>query len=63
MGMHPDVNPNCSKEGLYRVYEAYPEHATVSKRRGNLLQVFAKNLNRFIQDEVSVKSPLGSPRD
>ena len=56
--MYPDQNFTCSVDSLTRVYVAWVKYISARKRRGDLLRVVTKALNRVLRDATAVGIPL-----
>ena len=59
MGMHPDVEPTRFTADVGTLFALYSEYSAARKRRGDLLRLAVKFLNRVLNEAVSARIPDG----
>ena len=57
MGMHPDFASTRSTADVITLFALWSEYSAACKRRGDLLRMTVKSLNRILNEAVSVRMP------
>ena len=60
VGLHPDCNPIRPASELSDLFTMWSEYATARKRRGDLLRIAVKALDKSLREAISVKTAHGA---